>query len=108
MGWELSMKRVAVALSLAGLVAACASPARNMDRVQAGMTPDQVGSVIGRPQAVTYSAGKQCSYYVLLKDFWSRVPWSVNDRYYVCYDNGRVESFGKVDTVTEGGLAIAR
>ena len=95
------MKRVAVAFSIVGLTAACATPARNMDRIQAGMTPEQVASVIGPPQAMTYSAGKQCSYYALLKDFWSRVPWSVNDRYYVCYDNGKVETFGKVDTVTD-------
>ncbi|MBV8188394.1 MAG: outer membrane protein assembly factor BamE [Alphaproteobacteria bacterium] len=96
------MKRVAVALSVAGLVTGCASPAHNMDRVQPGMTPQQVSAIVGQPQAMTYSAGKQCSYFVLLKDFWSRVPWRVNDRYYVCYDDGRVESFGKVDTVTEG------
>jgi hypothetical protein len=99
---EFNMKRVAVGLSFAGLVAGCAAPAHDMDRIQAGMTPQQVSAIIGRPQAATYSAGKQCSYFVLLKDFWSRVPWRVNDRYYVCYDDGRVESFGKVDAVTEG------
>jgi hypothetical protein len=102
------MKRVAVALSLVGLAAACATPARNMDRIQAGMTPQQVAEVIGQPQATTYSSGKQCSYYALLKDFWSRVPWSVNDRYYVCYDGGKVESFGKVDTITDSSWARVR
>src|SRR5215472_10901848 len=95
------MKRVAVAFSIVGL-AACSAPARNMEQIQAGMTPQQVTAIIGQPQAMTYSAGKQCSYYGLLKDFWSRVPWSVNDRYYVCYDDGKVESFGKVDTITDG------
>src|SRR4051812_31800025 len=97
---ESSMKRVAVAISTIGLAAACTAPARNMDRIQPGMTAQQVASIIGPPQAMTYSAGKQCSYYVLLKDFWSRVPWSVNDRYYVCYDDGKVETFGKVDATT--------
>jgi hypothetical protein len=102
------MKRVAVAFSIVGLAAGCTTPARNMERVQAGMTPQQVASIVGPPQATTYSAGKQCAYYALLKDFWSRVPWSVNDRYYVCYDNGKVETFGKVDTVTDGSWVSAR
>ena len=94
------MKRLALALFMAGSATACAVPAQNMERIQAGMSTDQVQSIMGPPQAVTYAAGKQCSYYALLKDFWSRVPWSLSDRYYVCYDGGKVESFGKVDTQT--------
>ena len=46
------MKRVALALSMAGLAAACAVPAKNMDRVQAGMSRDQVQSIMGQPIAV--------------------------------------------------------
>ena len=94
------MKRLALALSMASLAAGCAAPARNMEQIRAGMTQDQVQSVMGQPQAVAYSAGKQCAYYALLKDFWSRVPWSVSERYYVCYDDGKVETFGKVDAPT--------
>jgi hypothetical protein len=96
------MKRLALALSMAGLVAGCAVPARNMDRVQAGMTHDQVQSIMGQPEAVAHSPGKECAYYALLKDFWSRVPWSLSERYYVCYDDGKVESFGKVDAAPSG------
>ena len=96
------MKRLALAVSMAGLVAGCAVPARNMDRIQAGMSRDQVQSIMGQPQAVAHSPGKECAYYALLKDFWSRVPWSLSDRYYVCYDEGKVESFGKVDAPTSG------
>jgi len=94
------MKRLALALSMAGLAAGCAVPARNMEQIHAGMTHDQVQSIMGQPQAIAYSAGKQCAYYALLKDFWSRVPWSVSERYYVCYDDGKVETFGKVDAPT--------
>jgi len=96
------MKRVALALSMAGLAAACSEPAMNMERIQAGMSRGQVQSIIGEPQAVAHSPGKECDYYALLKDFWSRVPWSVSDRYYVCYGEGKVESFGKVDTPASG------
>ena len=96
------MKRLALALSMAGLAAGCAVPARNMDRVQAGMNRDQVQSIMGQPIAVAHSPGKECAYYELLKDFWSRVPWSVSERYYVCFDDGKVASFGKIDALTSG------
>src|SRR5437762_2756550 len=103
-GGSRTMKRLALALTMAGLAAGCATPVpvRNMDRVQAGMTPDQVRPIMGSPEAVAYSPGKQCAYYALLKDFWSRVPWSLSERYFVCYDDGKVESFGKVDATTAG------
>ena len=94
------MNRLAIVLFLAGVAAGCAAPARNMEQVQPGMTSEQVQAIMGPPQAVTYAPGKQCAYYALLKDFWSRVPWSINERYYVCYDDGKVASFGKVDAMT--------
>ena len=96
------MKRLALALSMAGLAAGCAVPAKNMDRVQAGMSRDQVQSIMGQPVAVAHAPGQESAYYELLKDFWSRVPWSLSDRYYVCYDNGKVASFGKVSAPTSG------
>ncbi len=96
------MKRLALALSMTGLVAGCAVPAGNMGGLQAGMNHDQVRSIMGQPQAVAHSPGRECDYFVLLKDFWSRVPWSLSDRYYVCYDDGKVESFGKLDGPTSG------
>lgn len=91
------MKRLAVVLSTAALLAGCAAPAKSVERVQAGMDRDQVRALMGPPDTVDQSPGKECGYYTLLKDFWSRVPWSMSDRYYVCFDNGKVESFGKVD-----------
>ena len=93
---------LSVALSIAGLAAGCAVPAKNMERIQAGMSRDQVQSIMGPPEAVAHSPGKECAYYALLKDFWSRVPWSLSERYYVCFDEGKVESFGKVDAPTSG------
>ncbi len=98
------MKRCAlaspIALSMAVLVAGCATPARTLDQIRPGMSRQEVRSMMGPPQAVAHSPGKECAYYTLLKDFWSRVPWSLSDRYYVCYDDGRVETFGKVDGPT--------
>ena len=51
---------------------------------------------------LAHAPGAQCSYYTVLKDFWSRTPWSLSNRYYVCYDDGRVKSFGRTDTPTSG------
>lgn len=95
------MKRLALVLSITALLAGCAAAATNIDRVQAGMDREQVRAVIGPPDTVAHSPGKDCAY-TLLKDFWSRVPWSLSDRYYVCFDNGKVESFGKVDEAGAG------
>ena len=95
------MKRPALLLVL--MLAGCATvPARNIDRVQAGMDRTQVHSIMGAPDTVTHAPGKECAYYFLLKDFWSRVPWSVSERYYVCYDEGKVASFGRVDGPPSG------
>ena len=35
------------------------------------------------------------SMYTVAKDFWSRVPWNMTDRYYICYSDGRVDTFGQ-------------
>jgi hypothetical protein len=97
------MKHRALVLSIIVMLAGCATvPARNIDRVQAGMDRDQVRSIMGQPDTVSHAPGKECAYYSLLKDFWSRVPWSVSDRYYVCFDEGKVASFGKVDAAPSG------
>ena len=55
----------------------------NVERLQAGMDRQQVRSVMGPPEGSAHSPGKDCAYYTVLKDFWSRTPWSMSDRYYV-------------------------
>ena len=85
------MKRPALVLSIMMMLAGCSTvPARNIDRVQAGMDREQVRSWL------------RCLTDLRLTDFWSRVPWSVSDRYYVCFDEGKVASFGKVDAAPSG------
>jgi hypothetical protein len=98
---ERLMKRIILASSAAGLLAGCVT-ATNLDEVRAGMSPDQVQSILGEPEAVAHAPGRQCSYYTVLKDFWSRTPWSLSNRYFVCYDDGKVQSFGRVDTPSSG------
>ena len=52
---------------------------------------------MGQPDTVAHSPGEECAYYSLLKDFWKSVPWSMSERYYVCYDEGKVATFGSYD-----------
>ncbi len=95
------MKRVALATVVASLLAGCVT-ASTLEQVHAGMSPDQVQSILGEPETVAHAPGTQCSYYTVLKDFWSRTPWTLSNRYYVCYDDGRVKSFGRTDVPTSG------
>ena len=88
------MKRLAVASLTALLVAGCIHGA-SMDQVHAGITREQVSAAIGPPDMTTNTAGRECARYTVLKDFWSRVPWSMSDPYYVCYTDGKVDSFGR-------------
>ena len=96
------MKRSVLVLPIVMALVACGPQTRSIDRVQAGMNRDQVQSIIGQPDTVSHAPGTECAYYSLLKDFWSRVPWSVSDRYYVCYESGKVATFGKVDAAPAG------
>ena len=85
----------------AGLLAGCVTSS-NVDQVRAGMSPDQVQTILGEPETVAHAPGAQCSYYTVLKDFWSRTPWTLSNRYYVCYDDGKVKSFGRADVPNSG------
>ncbi len=88
------MKRSAAVLLIAFLAAGCVHGS-SMDQVHAGMTHEQVSTLIGPPDLTTNTAGRECAQYTVLKDFWSRVPWDMSDPYYVCYTDGKVDAFGR-------------
>lgn len=96
------VKRIAPVVATAGLVAGCVT-ASNVDEVRAGMSPEQVQKILGEPETVAHAPGAQCSYYTVLKDFWARTPWTLSNRYYVCYDDGKVKSFGRTDSPVPPG-----
>jgi hypothetical protein len=96
------MKRLFTATAVACLAAGCATPAANLDQVRAGMSPAEVSTIIGPAQGSWHAPGQECSYYTLMKDFWSRTPWTMSNRYYVCYADGKVETFGRADSAPEG------
>lgn len=95
------MTRPMLVLLTASFLAGCVTSS-TVGEVRAGMSPDQVQSILGEPETVAHAPGTQCSYYTVLKDFWSRTPWTMTNRYVVCYDDGKVKTFGRAEAVTSG------
>jgi hypothetical protein len=90
------MKRPTLASLIAVLAGGCVHGS-SLEQVHAGMTREQVASLMGPADISTSTPGRECAYYTVLKDFWSRVPWNMSDRYYVCFNDGKVETFGRAD-----------
>ena len=88
------MKHALLGLPIAFLAGACVHGAA-VEQVHAGMTREEVAALMGPPNGSTNTAGRERELYTVTKDFWSRVPWSMTDRYYVCFADGKVETFGR-------------
>jgi len=69
----------------------------SVESIHPGMDRAQVSSILGQPDGTSNEPGRECAYYTVLKDFMSRTPWSMSDRYYVCYASGKVDTFGKAE-----------
>ncbi len=91
------MKHVAIGVLAASFAAGCATPATNIEQVRAGMSPNEVASLLGPADASSHAPGQECTYHSLMKDFWNRTPWTMTNRYYVCYVDGKVDTFGRAD-----------
>ena len=101
------MTRAVFVPMIALLAAGCATATSgaNLEQVQPGMSREQVVSIMGQPQSSMHTADRECAVYSVMKDFWARVPWNMTARYQICYAaDGRVESFGRIDTPQVGAL----
>jgi hypothetical protein len=74
----------------------------SLEQVHAGMSREEVAALMGRPDGSSNTPGRECAFYTVLKEFWSRVPWNMSDRYYVCFSDGKVETFGRADARQAG------
>ncbi len=90
------MKRALIALPIAFVLAGCVHAA-SVEQIHAGMDRNEVATLMGPPETTSNTAGRECATYIVTKDFWSRVPWDMTDRYYVCFTDGKVDTFGKAD-----------
>ena len=88
------MKHATCGLLIAFLTAGCVHGSA-VEQVHAGMSRDEVAALMGTPDGSTNTAGRECQLYTVAKDFWSRVPWNMTDRYYVCHSDGKVDTFGQ-------------
>jgi hypothetical protein len=90
------MTRAAIGLLIAVVVGGCVHGS-SLEQVHAGMSREEVVALMGPPEGSTNTPGRECTFYTVLKDFWSRVPWNMSDRYYVCFSDGKVENYGRAD-----------
>jgi SmpA / OmlA family len=74
----------------------------SMEKIHAGMTREEVVATLGQPEGTSNTAGRECARYTVTKDFMSRVPWNMSDPYYVCYTDGKVETFGRASVANPG------
>ncbi len=96
------MQRTTIGLLSALCLAGCVHGS-SLEQVHAGMSEQQVVSVMGQPESSMHTPGRDCAVYSVLKDFWSRVPWEMTHRYYVCYVDGKVDYFGRADQPDQAG-----
>ncbi len=89
------MKRTVLICAL--LLTACANPRSTTNQLEVGMSKDEVRAIMGEPDS---SAGFKdqgdCYYYSMWRDFWNRRPGNYSDRYYACFQKGKLAAYGRV------------
>ncbi len=91
------MKTYVCILATALVLSACANPRSTTNQLELGMTKDQVRTIMGESDSSAAVKGQgECSYYSMWRDFWNRRPGDYSDRYYVCFQNGKAVTYGRV------------
>jgi hypothetical protein len=83
-----------VVIGLALAVMGCATPARNMKRVQLGMTPDQVRKEAGDPYTVRAAKAYEDGRTMEVWEYIARLAIYPKD-YWVVFENGKVVQWGE-------------
>jgi outer membrane protein assembly factor BamE (lipoprotein component of BamABCDE complex) len=91
------MKTYACILITALALSACANPRSTTNQLELGMTKDQVRAIMGEPDSSAAIKGQgDCYYYSMWRDFWNRRPGDYSDRYYACFQNKKLVTYGRV------------
>lgn len=77
------------------LAAGCAHPQYHMDRLELGMTPDQVTDVLGRPYTVRASKVYESSESMEVWEYLPRAFTWYPKSYWVFFENGQVVQWGE-------------
>jgi hypothetical protein len=89
------MKRLIIALMAVLLIAGCASRATSMNRLELGMTKQQVIKTLGTPHSTSAPGeGVEVMQYRFAADAMASAYW-VYSNYFVMLKNGAVVKYGK-------------
>jgi outer membrane protein assembly factor BamE (lipoprotein component of BamABCDE complex) len=80
---------------------ACAAPRSTTNSLQLGMSRAEVQKIMGEPDSSSAIKGQgECFYYSMWRDFWNRRLGDYSDRYYVCFQKGKVVAYGRAGDPT--------
>lgn len=91
------MNRITLILTIL-LLTSCANPRSATNDLRLGMSRNEVRDIMGKsPDSSAAIKGRgECDYYSMWRDFWNRVPGNYSDRYYTCYQQGKLAFYGRV------------
>jgi hypothetical protein len=91
------MKIAIFILPIIFAITGCANPRSTTNQLEIGMTRDQVRNIMGEPDSSAAIKGHaDCYYYSMWRDFWNRRPGDYSDRYYACFQSGKLAIYGRV------------
>ncbi|WP_446728629.1 outer membrane protein assembly factor BamE domain-containing protein [Pleomorphomonas sp. T1.2MG-36] len=67
-----------------------------LSTLEPGMSKEQVVKVLGQPDSSRLRNGESCLMYSMWRDFWNRRPGDYSDRYFACFSNNKLTSYGRV------------
>lgn len=81
------MKLAGIKVLLGLLLLGGCAPWKPISKIDLGMTKAQVLAVVGKPESASGSENREYFWYIPVNKFW--------ERYYVCFVDGRVTSYGR-------------
>ena len=88
--------KCAAIFALALCLSACAAPREKTLELEVGMSSGEVRAALGEPDSKRLRNGEECFMYSYWRDFWNRRPGDYSDRYFACFQAGKLASYGRV------------
>lgn len=90
------MNKTVILTTAVALLSACANPRSTTNELELGMSKEQVRTLMGEPDSSAAIKDRgDCYYYSMWRDFWNRRPGDYSDRYYACFQKGRLVFYGR-------------
>ncbi|MFO0389956.1 MAG: outer membrane protein assembly factor BamE [Alphaproteobacteria bacterium] len=91
------MKTAIFILPVILAIAGCANPRSTTNQLELGMSKDEVRTIMGEPDSSAAIKDRgDCYFYSMWRDFWNRRPGDYSDRYYACFQKGKLAFYGRV------------